>query len=103
VAKVLRKLKDKKTKSKNQRHNDKPHSSGPLSPASPDSVGPHENAEGCSALNVDDVDQLVGFEGQDGEDISIEVVVGERDDADEDPWEPDRHTQPPDYVKAQLG
>ncbi|KAF8525700.1 hypothetical protein JB92DRAFT_2701103 [Gautieria morchelliformis] len=110
VAKVLRKLKDKKARSKNQRHNDKPHSSGPLSPASPDSVGPHENAESYSALNADDVDQIVAFEGQDGEDISIEVVVGERDNVDEDPWELDRHsspsvsqTLPADYLKAQLG
>ncbi|KAF8578887.1 SET domain-containing protein [Ramaria rubella] len=97
VAKVLRRLKDKKGKSKNQSHDVKPRNSG--APVTGNSKGTtslngHDNVEDLAALNVDDDLPSMDVDEGDGELFSIEdedAVIGE-DEAEEDPWEPDRES-----------
>lgn len=94
MGKVLRRLKEKATKSKSERPAEKFHTSGPISPSSPDGARPHDNTESRSAVNVEDDDLLIDIgEQEEGADISVEIQDVGEDDADEDPWEPDRHPQ----------
>ena len=95
MGKVLRKMKEKNAKSKGQRHGDKPQTSGPVSNPSPDGVGPHGGAQGQRALDVEDDDPFMAIGDQEAKNIQIGGEDGEEDEADEDPWEFDQHSQTP--------
>lgn len=88
VAKILRRMRDKK--SKNHRHDEKTLSSrGSPRQASSDTPNSNDSAEGLAALEIEVDGETMDVDGPEGLDTSMEVDAGD-DDAEEDPWDLDK-------------